>query len=82
MELKITPAKARRTYSIIINHHSKTNRKKPLLFNCMADLINEHHVSANLNTGTGRIEMSSATKQILDELRGLGIGYKYQKAKL
>lgn len=74
MNLKITPNKAK-TYHITINHNAKTNRKKPLLFNEVMAVVKAHQVTANLNTGTGIIELSSATKEILYELKNLGIKY-------
>jgi len=78
MNLKITPAKTKK-YHVTINHNTKANRKKPLLFNEIMGIIKANQITANINTGTGIIELSPATKEILNEIRHLGIKYS-QKA--
>lgn len=69
-----TPAK------IGILDSTRKNRRIPFLFNTVLEqIVKKHHIPANINTGTGYIELPRATKEVLAELKKLHISYEHLK---
>jgi hypothetical protein len=73
--MQITPVIGK-TSKVIINKSHPKNNSHILLFNEVDNIIKKRHVPATLHTGEGRIELPSATIQVLDDLKKLGIHYE------